>query len=84
MRRLGYRTTNWTRIENANTTRRKKTRGEYDFEIVVMDKQRRTLSRETVWVDSFDEAIAIARKKKHNLPKDQTVHCDGVEVGFFG
>ena len=59
MRRLGYRTTNWTRIENANTSKKKKTRGEYDFEIVVTDNQRRTISRETVWVDSFDEATII-------------------------
>lgn len=84
MARLGFRTTNWTRIENSNTTRsRKKTRGEYDFEIIVMDSQRRILSRETVWVDSFNQAIEIARNKKINLPKDQTVHCDGMEIGFF-
>ena len=85
MARLGFRTTNWTRIENSNTTRRrKKTRGEYDFEIIIMDNQRRTISRETVWVDSFNQAIEIARSKKHDLPKTHTVHCDGVEVGYFG
>jgi hypothetical protein len=84
MAHLGYRTTNWTRIQNSNTSKKKKTRGEYDFEIVVTDNQRRTISRETVWVDSFDEAVAIARSKKYEVPKDHTVHCDGVEVSFFG
>tara|TARA_S200002703_G_C3661740_1_gene203240 strand:- start:324 stop:572 length:249 start_codon:yes stop_codon:yes gene_type:complete len=82
MARLGYRTTNWTRIENSNT-RRKKTKGEFDFEIVVTDSQRRTVSRETVWVDNFQQAINIAKNKTYQVPKDHSVHCDGVDVRYY-
>ena len=59
---LGMRTTNWTRISNsrASRTSRRLDRGEYEWQIVIFDKQDKRKSDRVIRADDFDQAVKKA------------------------
>ena len=59
---LGMRTTNWTRISNsrASRTSRRLDRGEYEWQIVIFDKQVKRKSERVIRADDFDQAVKKA------------------------
>ena len=73
---LGMRTTNWTSL-STNCARRTSTRldrGDYEWDVVIMDDNNRPKRSLTLRADSFDDAV----KKSLSLVKTgQAVTVDG-------
>jgi len=73
---LGMRTTNWTSL-STNCARRTSTRldrGDYEWDVVIMDDNNRPKRSLTLRADSFDDAVA----KSLSLVKiGQAVTVDG-------
>ena len=59
---LGMRTTNWKGLENSRYSRTSKRldRGEYDWQIVIFDKQDKRKSDRVIRADDFDQAVKKA------------------------
>mgnify|MGYP001194803359 CR=1 FL=1 len=64
-RTLGMRTTNWTALSNSRPSRtsRRLDRGEYEWQIVIFDKNDKRKSDRVIRADDFNQAI----KKATNL-----------------
>ena len=60
---LGMRTTNWTALSNSRPSRTSKRldRGEYDWQIVIFDKNNKRKSDRVIRADSFDDAVKKAQ-----------------------
>jgi len=61
-RTLGMRTTNWTALSNSRVSRtsRRLDRGEYEWQIVIFDKQDKRKSDRVIRADDFDQAVKKA------------------------
>jgi len=61
-RTLGMRTTNWTALSNSRVSRTSKRldRGEYEWQIVIFDKQDKRKSDRVIRADDFDQAVKKA------------------------
>ena len=61
-RTLGMRTTNWKGLENSRYSRTSKRldRGEYEWQIVIFDKQDKRKSDRVIRADDFDQAVKKA------------------------
>ena len=73
---LGMRTTNWTSLSNSRPSRTstRLDRGEYEWEVVIMDDNDRPKRRLTLRADDFDGAV----KKSLSLVEiGQAVTVDG-------
>ena len=73
---LGMRTTNWTSLSNgrASRTSTRLDRGEYEWDVVIMDDNDRPKRRLTLRADDFDGAV----KKSLSLVEiGQAVTVDG-------
>ena len=57
---LGMRTTNWTSLSNSRPSRTstRLDRGEYEWDVVILDDKARPKRRLTLRADSFDDAVA--------------------------
>ena len=62
-RTLGMRTTNWTALSNSRPSRtsRRLDRGEYEWQIVIFDKNDKRKSDRVIRADSFDDAVKKAQ-----------------------
>tara|TARA_B100000674_G_scaffold317341_1_gene264064 strand:+ start:950 stop:1180 length:231 start_codon:yes stop_codon:yes gene_type:complete len=56
------RTTNWTALSNSRVSRtsRRLDRGEYEWQIVIFDKQDKRKSDRVIRADDFDQAVKKA------------------------
>jgi hypothetical protein len=73
---LGMRTTNWTSLSTSRPSRTstRLDRGEYEWDVVIMDANDRPGKRLTIRADSFDDAVT----KSLSLVKiGQAVTVDG-------
>jgi hypothetical protein len=61
-RTLGMRTTNWTALSNSRVSRTSKRldRGEYEWQVVIFDKQDKRKSDRVIRADDFDQAVKKA------------------------
>ena len=61
---LGMRTTNWTSLSNSRPSRTstRHDRGEYEWDIVIIDSNDRPKKRLTIRADDFDGAVHKALK----------------------
>ena len=73
---LGMRTTNWTSLSNSRPSRTstRLDRGEYEWSVVIMDKNDRPEKRLTIRADDMDQAIA---KSLSLVEYGQAVTVDG-------
>jgi len=73
---LGMRTTNWSSL-SSNCGRKSSTRldrGEYEWDVVIMDANGKPKKRLTIWADDMDDAV----KKSLSLVEiGQAVTVDG-------
>ena len=73
---LGMRTTNWTSLSNSRPSRTstRLDRGEYEWDVVIMDANGKPKKRLTIWADDMDDAV----KKSLSLVEiGQAVTVDG-------
>jgi hypothetical protein len=73
---LGMRTTNWTSLSNSRPSRTstRLDRGEYEWSVVIMDKNDRPQKRLTIRADDMDQAVA---KSLSLVEIGQAVTVDG-------
>ena len=73
---LGMRTTNWTSLSNgrASRTSTRLDRGEYEWDVVIMDANDRPEKRLTIRADDMDSAI---KKSLSLVSIGQAVTVDG-------
>ncbi len=73
---LGMRTTNWTSLSNSRPSRTstRLDRGEYEWDVVIMDSNNRPKERLTLRADSFDDAV---KKSLSLVDIGQAVTVDG-------
>ena len=59
---LGMRTSNWEGLKNSRVSRtsRRLDRGEYEWQIVIFDKQDKRKSDRVIRADDFDQAVKKA------------------------
>ena len=59
---LGMRTSNWEGLKNSRVSRtsRRLDRGEYEWQIVIFDKQDKRKSDRVIRADDFDDAVKKA------------------------
>ena len=73
---LGMRTSNWEGLKNSRVSRtsRRLDRGEYEWTIVLFDKNNKRKSDRTIRADDFDEAV---RKALRLIEHGERVTVDG-------
>lgn len=84
MAHLGYRTTNWTRIQNARPQRKAEetvpTRGDYHYQISLRNS-RGEWKKFDIYVDSWQECCSWARNHSFIAgDKDANVFVDGESI----
>ena len=73
---LGMRTTNWTSLSTSRPSRTstRLDRGEYEWDVVIMDDNGKPKKRLTIWADDMDDAV----KKSLSLVEiGQAITVDG-------
>ena len=84
MARLGYRTTNWTRIQNARPRRKAEetvpTRGDYHYQISLRNSKGEW-KKFDIYVDSWQECCSWARNHSFIAgDKEANVFVDGESI----